>query len=181
MDAAQGARRYKPTLPRDFKSNRAATVHATVQPQRSSRSTTAPALQTLAFRDSHGALNFVFVRVCSVSQGDACNHDHLHSHVHFLKSNTRRISSCHTVYQGSAVREVGTPDDAPPFQLAIPPANPSQPHPEGEPCIVLQQRQHCCCSTTHTCTCISEGSHARKKHCTLVVSFRFVPPVILFG
>ena len=138
MDAAQGARRYKPTLPRDFKSNRAATVHATVQPQRSSRSTTAPALQTLAFRDSHGALNFVFVRVCSVSQGDACNHDHISTYNSKVKPTSLNLILLYLVQYKPLVgvnRDSNPHSDAPPFQLATTPGFQVKPRPEGGACI----------------------------------------------
>ena len=100
-----GRDRHKPTLARDFKSNRAATVTRTAAVQQQYNSgTTAPALQTLTIVTT--MVLFCASHVCSVHQ-ETCIHA-LNRHIYLfprtstiLKPNTsRRTSSYHrAVYQ----------------------------------------------------------------------------------
>ena len=96
-------------LPRDCNSNRAATA-----------TTTAPALQPLAFVASHGALVFILCVQVLTSRYlyMHSNHHHLYSHPRstFQSNTRRRTSSCHTavhqVYSNTRSKSGAFDDDA---------------------------------------------------------------------
>ena len=136
LNAGHRAGRYKTTLHRNYKSNRAAAVHTTTtaaaqqQQQYNSRgNSTHKSCSGLC--DRHDALVFacaVFTRRCNRDCMLTSNHDYIFTS-NFKSNDTPSNQNPAITYQ-----YIGTPDDGvAPVQVATTPAIPSQPHPEGEP------------------------------------------------
>ena len=141
LHAAQGGRRrYKPTLPRGFKSIRAAMVH-TKTAAAVDTSTTAPALHTLAFATATAVL-LAFVYVCSVHQEIQIIHQIITKFPRIkikIKHSSSNLILSHSSHSSiTAVLGVNTDAiyicGAPPFQLATPPRFRSTTS-RREPCI----------------------------------------------